>query len=123
MDRKCDLMAITKSLAEMTDRLELVCQEEDDSKDFAEDANYFLKLDGKRLGRDIKLYEFFGNEIMGWERGLVFFLEEVILPLQPQGLTNCYKMGIEALDKLGQQVYTGKKLKEWDDLLQHLSPT
>lgn len=85
-------------------RLRLVFNEENESEKFVGDAAHFLKLDGKRLGRDIELYGFMGDDIVGWQQTLVMFLEEILLPLKG-ALPESYAKASEALRTLGKSVY------------------
>jgi hypothetical protein len=94
--------------------LRLAYNEEDEGDEFTGGAQRFLKLDGKRLGRDLELYGFMAN-IAGWERILVEFLLEVILPLKKASPESYAKAG-EALRLLGESVYQSDKLEEWNNL-------
>ena len=98
-------------------RLRIAFNEEYESEDFVDSAARFLKLDGKRLGRDIKLYCFMGDEIVGWQQTLVMFLEEIILPLKSK-LPESYAKASEALRTLGESVYPENILQQWRDLFQ-----
>jgi hypothetical protein len=95
-------------------RLRLARNEEDDSEEYAGGAQRFLKLDGKRLGRDIEQYGFIGK-VTGWEQTLAMFLEEVILPLSAM-VPESYTKASEELLKLGETVYTGETLADWKEL-------
>ena len=96
-------------------RLRLAFNEEDESEDFVGGAARFLKLDGKRLGRDIELYGFMGDDIAGWQQTLAMFLEEILLPLKSE-LTKSYAEAGEALRTLGESVYPENILQQWRDL-------
>src|SRR3989338_10240222 len=63
-------------------RLRLAFNEEDESEEFIGGAARFLKLDGKRLGRDIELYGFMGDDIVGWRQTLPVVLEGSIFSLK-----------------------------------------
>ena len=54
-------------------RLRIALHEEDQSEDFQPEAQRFLKFDDKRLGRDIELYGFLGDQLMGWQELLPTF--------------------------------------------------
>ena len=96
-------------------RLRLVFNEEDESEEFVGGAARFLKLDGKRLGRDIELYGFMGDDIVGWQQTLAMFLEEIIFPLKSE-LAESYAKAGEALRTLGESVYPENILQQWRDL-------
>jgi len=78
-------------------------------------AQRFLKLDGKRLGRDIELYGFMGNDVAGWEQTLAMFFAEVLLPLRDK-LPKSYSEASAALRKLGGSVYPKHLIQRWNDL-------
>lgn len=96
-------------------RLRLAYNEEDESKKFVGNAARFLKLDGKRFGRDIELYGFMGDDIAGWQQVLVMFLKEVILPLR-QVLPKSYTKASEALRLFGKSIYPEDLYKQWCQL-------
>lgn len=96
-------------------RLRLAFNEEDDSEEFVGGAARFLKLDGKRIGRDIELYGFMGDDIAGWQQTLAMFLEEILLPLKSV-LPESYAKAGEALRTLGESVYPENILQQWRDL-------
>lgn len=85
-------------------RLCLAFNEEDDNEEFIAGAARFLKLDGKRLGRDIELYGFMGDDIAGWQQAFTMFLEEILLPLKSV-LPESYAKAGEALRTLSESVY------------------
>jgi hypothetical protein len=93
-------------------RLRLAIHEESESEKIKLDASQFLKLDGKRLGKDIKMYIFFGAASLGWEATLAHFLEEVVLPLKTV-LPESYKKSAEKLEKLGELIYSEETLDAW----------
>lgn len=96
-------------------RLRLAFNEEDENKEFVGGAARFLKLDEKRLGRDIELYGFMGDDIVGWQQVLAMFLQEILLPLKSK-LPKSYAKAGEALRKLGESVYPENMLRQWRDL-------
>ncbi|MEK7464740.1 MAG: hypothetical protein AAB617_03105 [Patescibacteria group bacterium] len=96
-------------------RLRLAFNEEDKSEGFVGSAARFLKLDGKRFGRDIELYGFMGDDIAGWQETLVMFLEEILLPLKGE-LPESYVKAGEALRTFGEKVYPENILQWWRDL-------
>lgn len=97
-------------------RLRLAFNEKDDSEEFLGSAARFLKLDGKRLGRDIEIYSFINDTLTnGWGQTLVMFLEEIILPLKST-LPESYAKGGELLKSLGESVYPENVIQSWRDL-------
>lgn len=96
-------------------RLRTAFNEEDDSEEFVGGSARFLKLDGKRLGRDIELYGFMGDKIQGWQQTLATFLGEILIPIKG-GLPDSYSKAGEALRTLGESVYPEKMLQQWRDL-------
>lgn len=99
-------------IAEPT-RFRIAFNEADATNDLEIDAQHFLKMEGKRLGRDIKLYDFMA-QVMGLGGALVHFLQEVVLPLGSESAAF-----IGAADKLkewGQVVFEGETLNKWQEL-------
>jgi hypothetical protein len=87
--------------------------EEDENRKHDSGASQFLKLDEKRLGRDLELYGFAWE--MGREQALLMFFEEVVLPLRGI-LPESYAKASEALRELGSTVYSGDALHSWSKL-------
>ncbi len=96
-------------------RLRLAFNEEDDSEEFVGAAARFLKLDGKRLGRDIELYGFMGDAIANWQQALAMFFEEIILPIKSV-LPESYAKSGEELRLFGESVYPDTIIQRWRDL-------
>lgn len=114
--KRADLLKIAEVAVQYSDgRLRLAFNEEDDSEDFVGGAARFLKLDGKRLGRDIELYGFMDDSIAGWQQTLAMFLEEILLPLKSV-LPESYTKAGEALRTLGESIYPDNILQQWRDL-------
>jgi hypothetical protein len=94
VDQK-NIRVLFEALAVAEPRLKVVESEMSDSPEADPDAETFLKLDGKRWGRDIELYvsmlEFIGP--LGVAASL---LEEVIIPLK-ESSPAAYIKGIEML--------------------------
>lgn len=95
-------------------RLRLAKSEQDDSTKSEPEAGHFLKLDRKRLGRDIALYSFMG-EFGGWEGILPMILEEILLPLRFT-LPESYNEASKLLRELGESVYPEHLIEEWRHL-------
>ena len=108
-ENRAKLLEIVKTAVQYSgDRLRLAFDEEDG-------AAHFLKLDGKRLGRDIELYGFMGDSIIGWQQTLAMFLEEILLPLKSI-LPESYAKAGEALRTLGESVYPDDIIQQWREL-------
>jgi hypothetical protein len=94
-------------------RLRIAISEADDNESLQPAAARFLKLDGKRLGRDIELYDFLGRTIVGWPVTLAEFLLETLAPVKTT-LPESYHHAGEALKQLGRSVYPADACAEWD---------
>lgn len=96
-------------------RLRVAHNERNTNRKKDKEAARFIKLDERRLGRDIDIYIFMGNKAMGWEQTLPTFLMEVILPLK-KTLPESYTKSSEALREFGTTVYSGDILQLWQEL-------
>lgn len=115
-DKRAELMKIAEMAVQCSDGcLRMAYNEEDESKDHVADAAHFLKLDEKRLGRDIELYGFMGDGPFGWEETLAMFLEEILLRLRNRCPESYEKAG-DMLRTLGESVYSAEYIKLWRDL-------
>ena len=103
------------AVAHSEGRLRIAISEEDDDEAFQPAAARFLKLNGKRLGRDIELYDFMGRAIAGWPIVVSDFLCEVILPLKAVLPVSFLHAGDE-LKRLGRSVLPPELHAEWDGL-------
>lgn len=114
--KRAELLKIAEiAVQHSSGRLRLAFNEEDESEEFVGSAARFLKLDGKRLGRDIELYGFMGDAIAGWQETLAMFLEEILFPIKSK-LPKSYAMAGEMLRTLGESVYPKKIIQKWRDL-------
>ncbi|MEK7520051.1 MAG: hypothetical protein AAB581_02305 [Patescibacteria group bacterium] len=114
--KQAELLKITEVAVQHSGgRLRLAFNEEDESEEFIGSAARFLKLDGKRLSRDIELYGFMGDDIAGWQQTLAMFLEEVLFPIKSE-LPESYAKAGEALRTMGESVYPKNILKQWRGL-------
>jgi hypothetical protein len=111
------LQKLAQILCDTEPRLKLVKNEQDDCDKEEMEAATFLKLDGKRLGRDLELYDFMAS-FMGHAGALANALEEIILPLQETS-PSAFEAGMEHLRK-----NSGLDPKDpaWDELLESLHP-
>jgi hypothetical protein len=112
MDRD-QFMQAAKDLVDASDgRLTLVFNEEDATSEQGKaGAAHFLKLDGRRLGRDIELYAFM-SEVGGARNGLVDFASEVIVPLKSAS-PSAYSKGCELMKQFGALIFSGTELIKW----------
>lgn len=111
------LMEISQIVVENSGgRARLAHQENDTTTGNVPDAAHFIKVDGKRVGRDIELYAFLGAGPAGWQDTLVMFLQEVLIPVRYSGLEESYKAAGERLRQLGHEVYAPEVHSQWDAL-------
>jgi hypothetical protein len=114
--KKAELLEIADIAAQFSGgRLRLVFNEEDTSDAFTGSAARFLKLDGKRLGRDIELYGFMGDGPAGWEQTLVMFFEEILLQIKNE-LPESYVIAGRKLRALGESFYPVNMIEAWKQL-------
>jgi len=81
----------------------LVEREQDDTSSVCDDAAHFLKLNHKRLGRDVELYGFMGK-ITGIEPVLPDILMEIMLPIKAD-CSESYEKAAEMMKERGKVVY------------------
>ncbi len=96
-------------------RLRLTYNEEDESRKSVRHKQHFLKLDEKRIGRNLQVYVFLGDEVIGWQQLLGEFLKEVLLPIKSE-LPKSYAKASEALRVFGESVYSEHLLWQWRGL-------
>lgn len=107
------LMEFATAVAQASNgRITLVRHEENESPSHQPEAAEFLKIDGKRLGRDLKLYDFMAK-IQGWENTLVDVILEVLMPLQDFGLDASYEAGAQVLKEKGRSVFSERRYDEF----------
>lgn len=99
-------------------RLSVVKGEKDDSPTTHYGAATFVKLNGRRLGRDLEMYSFMGESI-GPQETVAMILEEVVLPLKVISHRS-FKVGIAQLRLL--KVF-GDKDAAWQEFLDDVSCT
>jgi len=95
-------------------RLRLAFREEDDNDKPQREAAHFLKLDGKRLGRDIEVYQFM-LVVMTPEDALPFLLEEILYPIA-KILPESWKNAGEVLRQMGVSVLDEQLIVHWNAL-------
>jgi hypothetical protein len=113
-----ELLKIAEAAVEASEgRIRMAAHEEDESEEFDYSGGRFLKFDGVRLGRDIETYDFMGDitEMGGWNAVLPMFLDEVLFEIEEE-LPESYVAASQRLQALGESVYKGKRLKEWNQL-------
>lgn len=114
--KRAELLKIAEIAVEFSQgKLRIAYNEDDETDEFVGSAARFLKLDGKRLGRDIELYGFMGDGPVGWGATLAMFLEEVILPLK-ENILQSYVVAGEELRILGKSIYPEDLLGKWNKL-------
>lgn len=102
MDAKSRIFDIAQTIVDsLDDKFLLVFGEEPESA-------HFLKLNGKRFGRDLELYNFM-IKVMGIEQMLTYFLTEIVLPAR------CQKAN-EKLKQWGLEVYKPELHSQWIEL-------
>ncbi len=111
-----ELIDLATALAQASPEVLRVAYNEDDKTTSVEkEAAHFLKLNERRLGRDLELYDFMGK-VEGWEITLADFLEEVVLPLKKVAPA-AYTVACEKLKEMGKKVYSTNLYSEWEELL------
>jgi hypothetical protein len=96
-------------------RIKVVEHEEDETADVCNEAAMFLKLDDKRLGRDLKLYSFM-SEVAGEQTMICNFLMEVLMPLKKSGLALAYREASVVFRNWGAELFDEEHEKQWNEL-------
>lgn len=110
------IRALAKSLCDSDQQLRIVKNEEDDSEKPQLEAATFVKMNGKRIGRDLELYNFM-SEFMGKGGAVASVLEELVLPMK-KSAPKAFEAGIAQLRTF--DVFDDKQ-GEWDELLTSLA--
>lgn len=115
-------IAIARGMGEASGgRLAIVFGEADDSAASESEAAHFLKIDGRRHGRDIEVYAFLAK-LEGEPAALVRFVEELVLPLE--GVPASHAVGLQGAEALGPRFFEDETLlAEWAGLLRSLATT
>lgn len=114
--KKSELLRIAEAAVQHSGgRLCFSLNEKDKSSWFVDYDTRFIKLDGKRLGRDIELYGFIGDGLADWQQALIMFLEEIVLPLKRE-LPESYAKASEMIRALGEEVYPESTIEQWRKL-------
>lgn len=111
-----DLFAIVGRMCDASGgRVQLVRNEQSENDTPETVAAEFLKLDGKRLGRDIRLYNFLGR-VAGEQQALLHLLEEVASPLST-AIPAAYEAIQPDLIALGERVFEPEMHADWRDIV------
>lgn len=112
-----ELIVLASALASASPGvLRVAHNEENKTTDVVKDAGHFLKLNEQRLGRDLELYGFMGEKVMGWPTALTHFLAEVVLPLKGVAPAS-YTLACERLKEMGKKVYSPEMQVKWEEIL------
>ncbi len=103
-----------ETLASVEPRLKLVESEQWDVPESDPDAETFLKLDGRRWGRDLELYASV-IELIGPRGVAATLLEEIIIPLR-ESFPGAYAKGVEML----RDFEVGEDPVKWREMLDSL---
>ena len=117
MPNKQSLMDVLQLIVDHSEgAARIALQEQDNIERRAMGAGHFLKVNGRRVGRDVEDYVGPFALVKGWDATLVDFLLEVLFPVRSKGLVESYQAAADALQKLGREVFSGDVLSQWDDL-------
>lgn len=94
-------------------KIRIAFREDDDSTEKNKEVAHFLKLNGKRIARDIQVHGFMAR--VNPEKALPSFLEEVLIPIKKE-CPESYKKAAVQLKELGLLVYAGSILDDWNGL-------
>lgn len=108
---------IKEMVASEPSRLTFVFAEADDNNEEEKEADWFLKVDGKRCGRDLKLYSLMCS-VGEVENGLVNFLQEVGLRVNLQTVAG--SICLDLVHKWGQELFKSEMLDKWNELCDSL---
>lgn len=113
MDLRHELMKLAEAMvAADPEMLRLAYNEDDATTDEVKDAAHFLKIDGRRCGRDIELYGFMGKMQGEWN-ALVDFTVEIVLPIKTVAPA-AYVVAADRLRALGRDHLDADKVGDWE---------
>jgi hypothetical protein len=114
--KRKQLIAATAEIAVMHSggRLRLACNAADDCTGEEKGAGHFLKLDRKRIGRDVELYAFM-MEVQGDAATLADFIIEVLMPIKAE-LPEAYRRAGEHLKTEGRAFVPPEMVEAWNGL-------
>lgn len=108
-----DFLQIAKTVAEYSGgKIRLAFNESDNSTEKEMEAANFLKLNGKRVGRDIEVYGFMSS--FSPEQALPDFFE--LLLFIKSECPESFQEASSQLKELGSKVYEGSILNDWNGL-------
>lgn len=113
MDRT-DILQLGETIAKTSPNLRVAFNEEDKTADFQSEAAHFIKANGNRVGRDLELYGWMGEKVVGWQGTLPMILEEVLMPIKAE-FPDAYRAGSKIMMKWGESVYPDH-IAEWKEL-------
>lgn len=106
-----NFMLIAKAMvASSSDMLRVAYREKDKSSSLDEETGHFLKLENKRIGQDIEIYISMSKNFNFY--GLPDFF--LILTKIKYSCPESYKIGAEMLEKVGNTIFEGEILKNWN---------
>lgn len=108
---------VTEIIFESNGKMRIALNENDISKALDEEAQKFLKVNEKRLGRDFKAYDLMASTSNN-AAAFSFVLKEIVLPLKYQH-TPCYKKALDYMENNASIVGVEHK-KDWCMLIQEL---
>lgn len=108
------MRSLFEALAEVEPRIAVVDAQQWDNPDADPDAETFLKLNGKRWGRDLQLYASV-IELIGPRGVAATLLEEIIVPLKETSPA-AYAKGIEII----REFDVGEDPAKWREILDSL---
>lgn len=110
---KDDFLRIANTIVEFSSgKVRLAFNESDDSKKEEKEAANFLKLNEKRIGRDMEVYDIMA--LVAPEQALVDFLE-LLFSIKKE-CPQSYEKASAQLKELGSKVYEGDILNDWNGL-------
>jgi hypothetical protein len=112
-----DFMAIAKVMAEKSNgKIRIAHNEKDDSTDKEPEAAHFIKLNEKRISRDIELYRLMIS--VSEHQALADFIDPILaIKIDcPESFQEAASM----LQELGKKVFTDTLLIDWNSLFSEL---
>jgi hypothetical protein len=110
---KDDFLQIAKTIVEFSNgKIRVAFNESDNYTKADKEAAHFLKLNDKRVGRDMEVYGFMS--LFSAEQALPDFYE--LLIFIKAECPESYEKASAQLKELGQKVYEGSILNYWNEL-------
>lgn len=95
--------------------LRLARNEADESEAREPEAATFLKLDGRRHGRDLEIYDLMATIHGNWQPVLPDLAIEIVLPLRSDA-PEAYAIGVEGMLAMGRATYDPERQDAWADI-------